>query len=107
MTIGTELEFKNSQGKMLGDSEVVTTGTRISFKIGETCTIVIYGDLTGDGKINSADLLRMRQYLLGQYQLKDAYFESAKLQNTDGKVNSADLLRLRQFLLGQKGISQV
>ena len=106
MTVGSELTFKNATGGTLGDSEIITTGTKITFKTGETYTVVIYGDLNGDGKVNSADLLRMRQYLLGQVSLKDAYFESAKLQNTNGKVDSADLLRLRQYLLGQKGINQ-
>lgn len=106
MTVGSELSFKNASGGTLGDSETLTTGTKITFQTGETYTIVIYGDLNGDGKVNSADLLRMRQYLLGQVSLKDAYFESAKLQNINGKVDSADLLRLRQFLLGQKGINQ-
>ena len=66
---------------------------------------MIYGDLTSDGIINSADLLKMRQYLLGQISLDGAYLESARLANNT-TVNSADLLRLRQHLLGQKGISQ-
>ncbi len=104
-TVGQELTFKKANGSPLGDSEIITTGCTVSFSTGENYTFIIYGDISGDGIINSADLLKMRQYLLGQLKLEGAYFESAKLANTD-QVNSADLLRLRQYLLGQKGINQ-
>ena len=32
--------------------------------------VVIFGDLNGDGKINSADLLKIRQHLLGINTIK-------------------------------------
>ncbi len=105
-TKGNELAFRNSNNVLMGDSERVGTGTKITFPTGETYEIVLYGDLTGDGLINSADLLRMRQILLGQVKYSGAYLESARLINVNGNVNSADLLRLRQYLLGQKSISQ-
>ncbi len=106
-TNGSELTFYKANGSLLGDTEIVTTGTKIKFnQTGEEYTIVIYGDLSGDGKINSADLLKMRQYLLGQVSLNDAYLEAARLVNVSSKINSADLLRLRQYLLNQKNINQ-
>lgn len=106
-TKGSELVFRNANGSILGNSEKISTGSQITFPTGETLTVVLYGDLTGDGNINSADLLRMRQALLGQVKLEGAFLEAARLINTSGKLNSADLLRLRQYLLGQKNISQI
>ena len=68
--------------------------------------MVIYGDLTGDGEVDSADLLRMRQQLLGKVTLSGSYLEAAHVYNTSGSVDSSDLLRLRQHLLGKTYINQ-
>lgn len=85
---------------------IIATGTKVTFSDGASYTAVIYGDLTGDGIINSADLLRLRQHLLGTKELNDAYLKAADLTG-DGTVNSADLLKLRQYLLGQTNINQL
>ena len=85
---------------------VIATGTKVTFNDGKTYTAIVYGDLTGDGLVNSADLLRLRQYLLATKDLTGAYKEAADLTG-DGQINSADLLKLRQYLLGQANINQL
>ena len=100
--------IKDSDGTVKNDSDVIGTGYTIEVSNNDgniTYTYVMFGDLTGDGEINSADLLKMRQYLLGTNQLNGAFLSSAYL-NGDGEINSADLLRIRQHLLGTSPIKQ-
>lgn len=66
-------------------------------------TNVVTGDINGDGIINSADLLKIRQHLIGVKPLNGIYFTASDI-NYDNTVNSADLLRIRQHLIGTKTI---
>ncbi len=62
------------------------------------------GDVNNDGVINSADLLMVRQYLIGNRTLEGNRFKAADV-NGDNKINSSDLLRIRQHLIGTYKIS--
>lgn len=97
-------KLQNGSISVNSGSGLIATGTTITYN-GETLIAVVYGDLTGDGKINSADLLKMRQHLQGTSILTDAYFKAGALVN-GSSINSADLLKIRQHLLGTKTISQ-
>lgn len=109
-TVGSSASvvIKDSNGNVKNDGDVIGTGYTISISNSagsNTYTYVMYGDVSGDGEINSADLLKVRQYLLGQVNLSGAFKTSAYL-NEDNEINSADLLKLRQHLLGTSSISQ-
>lgn len=97
-------KLKDSNIEIKSDGKRIGTGSRIKLN-GQTYTVIVYGDLTGDGEINSADLLKMRQYLLGKTNLSGEYKEAARIVDGD-KINSANLLKLRQYLLGKTKISQ-
>lgn len=85
---------------------LIKTGTVLTFSDGTKYEAVIKGDLTGDGVINSADILRLRQHLLGNNILKGSFLAASDLTG-DNTVNSADILKIRQYLLGQTNISQL
>ena len=57
-------------------------------------TVVIRGDATGDGKVNSADLLRIVKYLKEEATINMTAGDATE----DDKVNSADLLRIVKYL---------
>ena len=95
----------NIDYKEIDNKKILYTGgkTRIMHNtdLYKEFTNVVIGDINGDGKINSADLLKIRQHLLGTNVLNGAYFLSSDI-NYDNTINSADLLRVRQHLLGLK-----
>ncbi|CDG37499.1 Glucuronoxylanase XynC [Acetivibrio thermocellus BC1] len=57
-----------------------------------------YGDLNGDGNVNSTDSTLMSRYLLGIITTLPAGEKAADL-NGDGKVNSTDYNILKRYLL--------
>ena len=67
----------------------------------EPVKVIKKGDLNDDNVINSADLLKVRQHLLGTITLTGDYFKAGDVDG-NGVINSADLLRVRQHLLGTK-----
>ena len=93
--------FKNISGNELEDSSYVGTGTAISFlredgSEYDALTIKICGDVTGDGIINSADLLKTVKCLKGTTTIDEFAADVTK----DSKVNSADLLKTVKYLKG-------
>lgn len=100
------ITIKDASGKNADNNATISTGYSLNFKSGEKLVVVIYGDLNGDGAINSGDILKMRQQMLGQIKLEGAYLESAHVKSLTGNINSGDLLKLRQQILGQTTIDQ-
>lgn len=95
------ITVKNTNGDVLESSSFVGTGTIMELSKGnknERFVYVLKGDTNGDGVINSADLLKLRQHLLETNVLSGAFKEACRLANND-TINSADLLKLRQYLL--------
>lgn len=99
----TTAVIKNSKG------EIVTTGqigTGFSVTINNsTYPVVKYGDVNGDGKLNTGDSLTLAKQVLGSIKITDPYIIKAADINKDGKINSGDTLILRKQILGTQNIS--
>lgn len=100
MTLGITIE-KIEGGTAVGE---IKTGAKI--KIGDKeYTAVVLGDPSGDGEINSADLLKIVKHLKGTSKITDKHIETAADVNNDNIINSADLLKIVKHLKGTSKIS--
>ncbi len=88
--------------------KALATGDKISIKTEEgtkIITVVIYGDTSGDGKIDAIDLLQVQKTLLNSYNLTGVY-STAGDTNKDGKIDAIDLLQIQKDLLGVTWLTQ-
>ena len=89
------------------DSGVIKTGYKVKI-VGSDEKIleaVIYGDASGDGKINALDLLKVQKDILKSSSLSGAY-KTAGDASKDGNVNALDLLKIQKQILGSGTIEQ-
>ena len=99
MTLGITIE-KIEGGTAVGE---IKTGAKI--KIGDKeYTAVVLGDPSGDGEINSADLLKIVKHLKGSSKITSKHIEKAADVNHDNLINSADLLKIVKHLKGTSKI---
>lgn len=105
------IEIYNFNGKLLSDNEVAGTGSKIRLVdengiIKMEYQIIIYGDVDGDGKINSIDLLVLQRHILEIEKLKGVFLKAGDISKEGRNPSSLDSLLIQRHILGLKLIEQ-
>ena len=108
--VGGYAQVKNASGANKQDSAVVATGDTVSIYYDNGTqyakwTVLIHGDVNGDGTINNSDRVKIRNHVLGTSELSGVYFVAGDL-NTDGQVSNTDRIKIRNHILGTALIKQ-
>ncbi len=102
-----EVTVTDKDGEALAEGDTVGTGCMVLFApFGEglqALTVIVKGDLSGDGKSGSVDFMRIRSAYLNSYTLSEAEALAADA-NSDGKINSTDFMLVRRHFLGLHNI---
>ena len=105
-----EIQIVNSNDEILANDTIIGTGSKIHVKqdgkILKEYQIILYGDVNGDGKINSVDLLVLQRHILEIETLDEVYQKAANIRKTVSKPSSVDLLLIQRHILGLKIIEQ-
>ena len=96
METATSLTITATSNFATGKSDQATVS------LDNTNAVSIPGDVDRNGKITAVDVLMMRQYIVGGYNVN--IDTNAADVNKDGKVTSFDVLMLRQYIVGGYGI---
>ncbi len=103
----TTVTVKNTSSKTI-TSGTLSTGMTLTLKTDSTSntyTLVIRGDVNGDGKISGVDYVKVRNNLDGTTTLTTAQSKAADV-NKDSKVSGVDYVKIRNYLDGKTTISQ-
>jgi len=68
-----------------------------------TLTVIVTGDLNGDGNVTITDMLMIKSAILGE-QLSDTAAAAADI-NYDGKITITDFLKVKSCLLGLEEVT--
>ena len=90
--VGKDITAKDKNGNLLGKTSVLGTGSIINDKY----TVVMLGDVSGDGIVDARDSLRILKYSVGSYSLDREFAKAADLSK-DGIVDSRDSLRILKY----------
>ena len=99
ITDSNDIEKENSS---------LATGDKISITSAgdeKTYIVVIYGDTSGNGKIDALDLLKVQKHILDVNEITGAYYKAGDV-NKDGKINALDLLIIQKHILEVSYIEQ-
>ncbi len=98
----------NNQGQAV-NSGLIGTGFTVNINTSAgnaSYTVIIYGDASGDGKINSLDLLKVQKHILGSAKLSGAYLYAGSMDSNSTNVTALNLLKIQKHILGSARISQ-
>ena len=102
-----QVVVKRADGTQI-TSGTVATGMQMTITTnGSTVTysIVIRGDVSGDGKLSAIDYVKLRNYLDGASSLSGSYLKGADTSG-DGKASALDYVKLRNHLDNKSAIVQ-
>lgn len=104
-----ECEIKvTKNGKEVSANSAIGTGMLVSImdgtKVVKSYTVVVTGDVNGDGSISITDMLAIKSQLLGKSKLTGAFAKAADTSG-DNAMSITDFIQLKAKLLGKGEIT--
>lgn len=99
--------FKNSSNIEINDG-LIATGMKFTLFFNNTeynYTVVIKGDVNGDGEIYATDYVKVKNHIMGKSSLAGAYLLAADINN-DGNIYATDYVQIKNHIMGKTTISQ-
>lgn len=112
ITTKYKIQIENYKGEILQDKNLVGTVSKIKIIKEDTSEILaeyqvlLYGDINGDGKINSIDLLVLQRHILEIEKIDDIFQKAGNINKNGKKPTSVDLLLIQRHILELKEIEQ-
>lgn len=101
----------NKSGKKTADADYVATGYKcvvydLNSNKYKTYTFVIYGDISGDGKIDADDMIYIKLHIMGKQNLKGVMLRAADADRSSDGVTPIDMLKVKLHILEKERIVQ-
>ena len=111
ITTKYETQIENYKGEKIEKKQLAGTGSKIKILNEKQETIaeyiiVLYGDVNGDGKINSVDLLVLQRHILEIEKIDDIFQRAGNINKNGKKPTSVDLLLIQRHILELQIIKQ-
>lgn len=98
-----EIQVQNANGTIIQGKEFVGTQSTIIVKSEDKIIIkynlILYGDVNGDGRISSVDLLVLQRHILEIKPLTGLFLKAANTDKSIKRPSSVDLLRIQRHIL--------
>ncbi len=100
---GEYMQIRNSAGAVVADTELLCTGYTVNIVVDSNVkvsyTVVVNGDINGDGSISSSDCIAQSIHISGGATLNGAFLKAADYNN-DGEISPSDYIALSVVLKG-------
>lgn len=93
----TDIEGVSLTGTVLGTGATVTLNNN-------TYTLVVLGDVSGDGEVKSKDYMMIKNYIMGTLVLNDAEKKAADVSK-DNEIKSKDYMIIKNYIMGSTSIT--
>lgn len=92
---GTTLD--KIEGAIL-EGDVLGTGAKITVN-GTTYTLIVLGDVSGDGEIKAKDYMMIKNYIMGTLNLNEAEKKAADVSK-DNEIKAKDYMMIKNHIMG-------
>lgn len=106
-----KLEFYDKDNNLLTDEDKIGSNSKLVLKDDDgneiyTFTFIIYGDVNGDGLINSLDVLVLQKHILETQVMTGIYLKAGNISKNGELPSSLDVLKIQRHILETKFIEQ-
>lgn len=100
ITTNSNIKLYDKNDKELSNSTIIATGMKLKLpEIGKIYNIVVQGDVNGDGKVSTTDLLNIKKQIVGIKTLLPIYQMAADV-NYDSKLTVTDVIGTKKIISG-------